>query len=1135
MQPRQIVSFRTHSFSSLLTKKRLLECALILLAGSIICYVAFRAANAQIIGPGVVQVGSSAPKTSASSSKAGSLLFFNKYASDGTQPNQANTVVTLTNVNPNDGITVRLMALHDCRIEDKFINLAANQSRTLLLSKEFPNSAGALVAVAVTPTGAPTQFNWLIGSATVRDWYGYGGSYNAFAVAKRTAGAVTGNGQTFDLKFDGVQYDQLPQTIAVDNVQSPNTELALYSPTPTLVDERASLNAVLQATLYDNKGNAHSTEVNGYVCGLFSPVGDLWGNPSLTAPLNAEQPGWASFKASEQSDAKEAKPLPVLGLSISDVTGQTEGSAVMPQVLEWLADYTISLTAKTPDIPAAPETPTQDQTDPVGGATGTSESKAGSILFYPRFVSSQAGTTFINLTNTHPAQKARVRLFFNTVAPNPKVDEKIVTLEAQQAISIKASDVTDGQRGWVMAMVVNSGAQAIQFNHLIGSARVAETSGVTTVFNALAIGKNSEGAVRRDAEDVKTATLHFNDEEYDRLPATWALASLANQNDYNSYLSYNRLSDSLLDAPYTRGSASVTVYDKTLASYGGLLGAAEVHLEDLPRSLTRLPAAAIQANAGWLRLSLSSPSLAIISNFATGPITYTVLDGWAGGLTGSTNLHILSTINAHALKVPAGNPNNQAPFAEFAALQFNTDARSAAGTIVRLDGTLSTDDDPGDTLTYEWYDNERLISTAAVSDYRLSIGSHEIKLIVTDTSGQASDPYIQGIQVKDQTAPTISRIPSEITVTTPGTVASAAFPLPYAYDAIDGEVAVRSSHPSGANFPLGLTTVTFTATDRAGNRATATLNVNVVQGTTPSQRGGEAGSTTPFLPNLNDQYVPPNEIRRIVLKAEDADGDPVTFRLSGFVSNVSLGNYDPVARQATLFIGPRAANAQPLRLQIEVSDNKQQSYTTLPFLIATSDIPNDDTGSGTGGGGGGRSNRNPNAVIAPLPEVIEATEVDSVVVSLNGLLSNDPDLDSLSYEWSVNGQVVAQSALTDVTLGLGTQTITLTVRDGRGGTGRATVTIQVLPRSLSVQSVSPSRLMRDSTPRLVIKGTGFSDRATVFIPGGAIFPETYFSRTESEIVVSVRVASTARLGTRDIIVINPDGKTATLRAGLIIQ
>lgn len=1131
MQPKQIVSFRTQFFSQSFSKKRVLEFALILLAGIIMCYVAFRAVDAQIIGPGVAQVGSGAPKTNASSSKAGSILFFHKYVSNSSDPGEINTVVTLTNVNPNDGITVRLIAIHDCSTEDKFINLAANQSRTLLLSKEFPDTFGALVAVAITPTGAPTQFNWLIGSATVKDWQGFEGSYNAFAVAKRTAGAVSGDGKTFALNFDGNQYDQLPQAIALDNLQSPNADLTFYSPTPTLADENASINAVLGATMYDAKGKAYPTEVGGYVCGISSSANDLWANQQVTNLFKTGQTGWASFRASDQNDPNKPKPLPVLGVSFSPVTGKPQAGAVTLQVLDWLEQFTISLKAKTPNIPAAPETPTQNQVDPVGGATGASESKAGSILFYPRFVTSKAGTTLINLTNSHPAQKARVRLFFSTVAPNAFVTEKIVTIEPQQALSIKASDVTNGQRGWVMAMAIDSGAQAIKFNHLIGSAHVTESSGVTTVFNAIAVGKNSEGAIKRDEDDHTVATLNFNDQDFDRLPAVWGLTSLPNQADYNSYLSYNRFTSSLLDPPSTRGSGSVTVYDKTLAVFIGLIGATELNLEDLPKSLSRLPTEAIQANSGWLKLSLNSPSLAVISNFATSAPNQS--DSWTGGLTGSSNLHILSSTSAYALKVPAGNPNNQAPIAEFLAFQYDTEARSAAGTIVRLDGTPSSDADPEDTLKYEWYDNDQLISTAVISDYRLSMGNHEIKLIVTDTSGEVSDPYLQTVEIKDRTAPTISRLPSEINITTPGTSAAATFPLPYAYDAVDGVVRVTSSHNSGNNFPLGVTFVTFTATDRAGNKALAQLEINVVKGSALSQTGGVAGSTAPFVPNLNDQYVKPGEIRKVLLKAEDADGDPVTFRLSNIIPNIALGSYDPVARQTTLFIGPRAANALPIQVRIEASDNKQQTYRTLPFLIANSNIPNDDSGSG--GNGAGRSNRAPNAVIASLPKSIEATEVDGVVVSLNGLLSTDPDLDSLTYAWSVNGQSVAQTVTAEVKLGIGTNSILLTVTDGRDGVGVATATVQVLPRSLSVTSASPSRLTRNSATTLVISGTGFSERSIVFVTGNGVVPETYFSRTESALVISMRVASSARPGTRNLIVINPDGETATLRAGLVIQ
>lgn len=1146
MQPRHIVSNHTPFRVQLRTGKTLLQMALLLVVLGTIAHLTFRAVRAQstavVIGPGVALVGAGAPKTNASSSKAGSVLFFHKYVSDSTRPDKVNTVLTLTNTNPTDGVTLRLIAVHDCTTEDKFINLAANQSRSFLASKEFPDTIGYLMAVAVTPTGAPTQFNWVIGSATVRDWTGFEGSYNAFALAKRTAGTVTGDGKTFGLDFDGKQYDRLPEVVAADNLQSLSADLTLYSPLPDLSGETSAVDAVLDATVYDAKGQAYTSEINGYLCGLYSAASDIWTDQPLGNIIKSGQPGWASFKAVDRYDDKKQKALPTLGVTFSPISGKPQSGALSLQVLNWLEQYTIRLKAVTPTIASAPEVPSQDQTEPEGGATGMSESKAGSILFYPRFVSgNKPASTLINLTNTHPVQKARVRLFFTSVSPTPQISEKILSLEPQQAVSIKASDVTSGQRGWVMAMAINSGAQAIQFNYLIGSAYVTETSGVITAFNALAVGKNSEGAVTRDPEDVKTALLNFNDVDFDRLPATWALAAVNNQNDFNSYLSYNRLSGSLLSVPSTRGSGSVTVYDKLLAAYGGLIGPAEINLEELAkiRLSPQLPTAATQENAGWLKLSMTTPSLAVISNFASSPIVPSAFDSWTGGLNGSSNLHLLTTTSNFALIVPSGNPGNQAPIAEFEPFDFTTEAHSAQGTVIRLDGTLSYDPDVDDTLTYQWYVDDKLVSTAPISDYRLGIGSHEVKLLVTDTSGETSEPYFQGFEVKDTTAPTISRRPSAVNVTTSAPGIAVTFPLPVAYDAVDGLVTVTSSRPSGSIFPLGLSVVTFTAVDRAGNKATATMNVNVFPGLDVAQTGGVQGSTAPFLANLNNQYVTPGEVRKIVLQAEDADGDPVTFTLLGTAPNVALGSFDPVARKATLFIGPLSANAPFSLVRIQVSDNKQQTYATLPFQIAVSSVPNDDSnvGGSPGGGnpGGGQSNRPPNAVISPLPATIEATEVDGIVMQLNGTLSTDPDLDSLTFSWSDNGTEIAQGVIADVKLGLGTHVITLAVNDGRNATTTATTTIQVLPRALSVKSVSPSRMSPNSAAILVINGAGFSPKATVYITGIGVVPEDYFTRSESSIAVYTRAFGFATQGTRDIIVTNPDGKSATLRAGLTIQ
>lgn len=93
--------------------------------------------------------------------------------------------------------------------------------------------------------------------------------------------------------------------------------------------------------------------------------------------------------------------------------------------------------------------------------------------------------------------------------------------------------------------------------------------------------------------------------------------------------------------------------------------------------------------------------------------------------------------------------------------------------------------------------------------------------------------------VPDTIAPVITGVPADITVEASGPGGRVVtFTTPTATDNIDGSVAVVCSPESGTLFPIGTTVVSCTATDAAGNTATATFNVTVTDPQTPGVMHG---------------------------------------------------------------------------------------------------------------------------------------------------------------------------------------------------------------------------------------------------------------------------------------------------------
>jgi hypothetical protein len=102
----------------------------------------------------------------------------------------------------------------------------------------------------------------------------------------------------------------------------------------------------------------------------------------------------------------------------------------------------------------------------------------------------------------------------------------------------------------------------------------------------------------------------------------------------------------------------------------------------------------------------------------------------------------------------------------------------------------------------------------------------------------------------DKTPPVIKNLPAPITADAQDwTGAVVTYAGPKATDNHDGSVPVSCDWPSGSKFPVGLTVVNCTASDQAGNRASAHFSVTVNPLASAPTPPGTPDTTTPSTPS----------------------------------------------------------------------------------------------------------------------------------------------------------------------------------------------------------------------------------------------------------------------------------------------
>jgi DNA/RNA endonuclease G (NUC1) len=177
------------------------------------------------------------------------------------------------------------------------------------------------------------------------------------------------------------------------------------------------------------------------------------------------------------------------------------------------------------------------------------------------------------------------------------------------------------------------------------------------------------------------------------------------------------------------------------------------------------------------------------------------------------------------------------------------------------------------------------LSQNPVAGTMVGVGAHTITITATDSAGNSRTATVT-FTVNDTTAPTLNA-PANVTVNTGAGAISCGAVVSEAQlgsaNATDnaGSVSIeRSGVPTGNIFPVGTTTITYTATDAAGNSTQATQTVTVIDNTSPSLT---APAPTSVNTGLSGQAAIPNVLAGTT--ASDNCG-PVTLSQSPVAGTV---------------------------------------------------------------------------------------------------------------------------------------------------------------------------------------------------------------------------------------------------------
>lgn len=248
------------------------------------------------------------------------------------------------------------------------------------------------------------------------------------------------------------------------------------------------------------------------------------------------------------------------------------------------------------------------------------------------------------------------------------------------------------------------------------------------------------------------------------------------------------------------------------------------------------------------------------------------------------------------------------------------EATGPNGAIVSYMGVVASDD----------VSNGLTASCDKASGSVFPLGTTKVTCFAKDGAGNVGDNFFQ-VTVRDTTAPNLTLPTSRTAVATSADGAVVTYPVATATDLVDGNLTTSCSVPSGSRFPLGATTVTCTATDKAGNTGSETFTVTVTATWSgvlqPVNADGSSifklGSTVPVKFQLTGASGGITNLKtRLYLQrlGSGATGTSLEAISTSAATTGNLFRYDGTSGQYVFNLNTKTLSAGTYQLRIDLGD-----------------------------------------------------------------------------------------------------------------------------------------------------------------------------------------------------------------------